>query len=180
MSETSQRFLVADGILTFPTPHTHTHTHTNTRLAQKQQVNDSSRRLYEQSSTKNVLEATAKRLESYKNSSSLEWIYAYLQVATAENSALEKKVLELEHTVQGLKFKLDHDTYIKEEAKTRARFAKAKPNLTRFLHSRFKHGEEDDHWDAIVAHMKSAGEYHEKLSENILCYELADHSMRDV
>ena len=70
------------------------------RLAQRQQANDNTRLMHEHSSTKNLLEAAAKRIESYHNSSSLEWIYAYLQVATAENSALEKKVLELEHTVQ--------------------------------------------------------------------------------
>ena len=79
---------------------------------------------------------------------------------------------------RSLKFKLDHETYIKEEAKTRAKFDKAKPNLSRFLHSRFKGGKEDEHWDAIIAHMKSAGEYHEKLSKNMLCYELNDHSSR--
>ena len=86
-------------------------------------------------------------------------------------------VAELENTVQNLKFDVPHETYLKAESKSRAKFAKAKPNLTRFLHEQAKR-KEDDHWDAIVEHMKKAGEYHEKASNNLLCYELADHSLR--
>ncbi len=73
------------------------------------------------------------RLEDYKRSPLMPWLFNYITATSCENAALEKKVKELEHKLEGLKLKVNSDEWRSVNNTSERYFSKFRSNIHNYI-----------------------------------------------